>query len=108
MQISDRNLVSGLEHLDTLRRGNITQHTARKQCSDLFHAELGESAAGSDVIDLDTVVELPVDALMREHVELRPDLAELGGHQFLVGVALVAAHRSGGALGMQIESASAD
>jgi hypothetical protein len=45
---------------------------------------------------------------MRKHVELRADLADLGSHVFLVGVAFVRAHGPAGSLGVDVEPTCAE
>ena len=56
-QVLHRDLVGVAEHLDALVAGDVDQHAARDQRADLLDAELGEAAAGRDLVDLEAVVQ---------------------------------------------------
>jgi len=101
------DLVGVAEHLDALQAGNVDQHAAREERRRVLHAELGEAGARRRLADLEAVVKRIAVALVREAVELRADLADLGGDDLLVAAARVPAGVHEGALGVQVEDARA-
>ena len=77
---------SGASIFDALQRGDVHEHAPREERADLFDTQLAEAGARGDLGDGHTVVEAAVDALVREHVELRADLSQLGDDKLLVAV----------------------
>ena len=77
------------QHRDPLERRDVDQHPARDERADVLDAELGEARARRHVADLDAVVQAVADRLMREPVELRADLADLGEDDLFVAAAAV-------------------
>src|SRR4029079_18393873 len=84
------------------------EHAARDECTDFLDTELRETGARGGALDRNAVVQAAVDALVREHVELRADLPELGRDELLVAHALVGAERSVRALRIEVEAAGRD
>ena len=86
LQVVGRDVVGGRQHVDALQSRDVDQHAAGHEAADVLDAKLAESAACADVGKLVAIVEAVAPHLMREGVELRADLAELGDDQFLLDV----------------------
>src|SRR5213594_3514225 len=108
LQIGYRDLVGVAEHLHAFERRDVEHHAAREERRRVLHPELGEARARCDLTSLEAVVVRIAVGLMREAVELRADLADFTGHDFLVAAARVPSGIHEGALGMQVENARAE
>jgi hypothetical protein len=55
-EVLDRDLVGVGQRLDALEGGDVDQHAAREEHAGLLDAELGEAAAGRDLVGLEAIV----------------------------------------------------
>ena len=108
LQILRRDLVGVRQHRHALQRRDVDQHAAGDERADPLDAELGEPAASRVVVDLHAVVEAAADRLVREAVELRADLADLGDDELLVAAAAVGSVVHERALGVHVEAPRAE
>src|SRR6185503_4130700 len=81
--------------------GNIDQHAAGHEAAHMLNAELGESAARPNVLELVAIVKAVAPHLMRERVELSADLAKLGDDELFVDLATIRYRRR--RLGVNVE-----
>jgi hypothetical protein len=89
LDVSHADLVRRGQHVQALRARHVDEHAAREQRADILHTEFRKAVPCRHIADCDAVVEGAVDRLMREHVELCPDLAQLGDDDLLVAGSLV-------------------
>src|SRR6185369_6659728 len=76
-QIGDGHLIVVAKHLDALEASDVDQHAPRHQRTYVVHAELVEASASGVLVHLETVVPAVAVGLVREAVELGPNLANL-------------------------------
>src|SRR4030095_13891562 len=104
LQILRRDLIGIAKHWHAFDRGNVDEHAARDQRTDLLDAQLVESRAARGVLEREAVVHASADHLVAEGIELRANLTHLGDDELFVRAAPVRAGIVARALGQDLEA----
>src|SRR5262249_54747466 len=104
----DRDLVSVAEHFDALVAGDVDQHAARDQRTDVVNPELRKPRTGRVLGDLESIVLAVLVGLVRKAVELSANLPDLGNDDLLVAAAPVGELVHEGAFDVHVEAPRAE